>query len=549
MTATRATVAEFADRVVTTLAQQDPALAAVLGVPAEGLTDYGPQACAERVDAVAGLAAEAVALDVADGAERVARDVLVERLAIMRDLGLAEEYLRDCNVLSSPPQAIRMALELLPPGNPGAEALDRLNSVPASLAGWRESLQLGADRGRSASRRQAVAVAAQLRTYADEWLPGLASRWGARSTGAEAVADAVARAAAAFADAATWLADVYAVAARPDDAAGEETYQLFSRYHNGMEVDLGDTFVWGFEEIERLAAELRAEAAELEPGLTLTDLRPFLDADPRYRIEGEASLVRHLEQLTSRAADELDGRVFDIDPRIRTCEVRIAAEGAAAAPYYVPPSEDLSRPGSTWYPTRGGDIFPRWWLESVWYHEGVPGHHLQLGSAAVSQSLTRFQRTVGFTSGHAEGWAMYAERLCDELGWFDESGTRIGFLSGQLMRAVRVVVDIGMHTGRTVPQGFRDAGAHVDARFARRLLVDWALLAPDFAASEIDRYLGMPAQAISYKIGEREWLAARHDAQRAAGPSFDLRAWHTAALRLGPMGLAQFRRELETDAR
>jgi uncharacterized protein (DUF885 family) len=173
---------------------------------------------------------------------------------------------------------------------------------------------------------------------------------------------------------------------------------------------------------------------------------------------------------------------------------------------------------------------------------------MQLGANAAQADLTRFQRTLGFTSGHAEGWAQYAETLCDELGLFDEPGTRIGYLSASMMRAVRVVVDIGMHTGRTVPDGHPDAGAHVDPRFARRLLTEMALLPDDFAASEIDRYLGLPGQAVTYKVGEREWLAARSDARRRQGPGFDLRRWHNAAIGLGPMGLAQFRAEVAAAA-
>jgi uncharacterized protein (DUF885 family) len=162
--------------------------------------------------------------------------------------------------------------------------------------------------------------------------------------------------------------------------------------------------------------------------------------------------------------------------------------------------------------------------------------------------MSRFQRVLGMTSGQAEGWALYAERLCDELGWFDEPGTRIGFLSAQLMRAVRVVVDIGLHTHRAVPRGVSSERGPITPRLAEQLLVNTALVEPGFAASEVDRYLGMPGQAISYKVGERVWLDLRDEA-RIADPEFDLKSWHMTALQLGPMGLAQFRAEMSAPAR
>jgi uncharacterized protein (DUF885 family) len=284
----------------------------------------------------------------------------------------------------------------------------------------------------------------------------------------------------------------------------------------------------------------------LLPGATLAEVKDHLDREDRFHIEGTDGLLDFLTALTEEATRAMDGTWFDIDPRIRTCQVRLAAEGSAAAPYYVPVSEDLSRPGSTWYPTRGRTRFPRWWLVSVWYHEGVPGHHLQVATAAVAKDrLTRFQRTFGWTSGYGEGWALYAERLMDELGFLDDPAVEMGYLSAQAMRAVRVVLDIGLHLGLTVPPG-RGAlsGRAFDADSARAFLGERALLADDFAASEIDRYLGLPGQAISYKVGERVWLAGRDAARARLGDAFDLKAWHMHALRLGPMGLDPLRDEL-----
>ena len=130
----------------------------------------------------------------------------------------------------------------------------------------------------------------------------------------------------------------------------------------------------------------------------------------------------------------------------------IAPPGGAAAMYYTGPSEDFSRPGRTWYPTMGKTRFPLWREVSICYHEGVPGHHLQVAQVRyLSDRLNRFQRLAGFTSGHGEGWALYAERLMGELGYLDNPAFELGMLSAQAMRAVRVIVDIGMHLELAIP--------------------------------------------------------------------------------------------------
>ncbi|MGA1419452.1 MAG: DUF885 domain-containing protein, partial [Ilumatobacteraceae bacterium] len=217
----------------------------------------------------------------------------------------------------------------------------------------------------------------------------------------------------------------------------------------------------------------------------------------------------------------------------------------AAAQYYMPPSEDLTRAGSTWYPANGRTRFPLWSEPTTAYHEGVPGHHLQIGTAIVNrEKLSRFQRNE-FVSGHGEGWALYAERLMDEFGFLNRPEYRLGFLYAQAFRAARVVVDIGMHCEKKIP---KDWGSHAGETWNPELALEFlsARSSNDeaFNKSEIDRYLGWPAQAISYKLGERVWLRLRDEAKAKHGASFDLRAWHTYALDLGNLGLELFTQEM-----
>jgi uncharacterized protein (DUF885 family) len=169
--------------------------------------------------------------------------------------------------------------------------------------------------------------------------------------------------------------------------------------------------------------------------------------------------------------------------------------------------------------------------------------------AYVSQQLSTYQTSLGSVGANVEGWALYAERLMDELGYFADAGTRLGYLDAQQLRAVRVVIDIGMHLGLSVPDdadgvlaGHR--GRPWTPELGRAFLGEHSGATPAFLDSELVRYLGLPGQAISYKLGERAWLEGRAAAERARGEAFDRRAWHMAALSQGSLGLDDLAAEL-----
>ncbi len=250
--------------------------------------------------------------------------------------------------------------------------------------------------------------------------------------------------------------------------------------------------------------------------------------------------------MLDQAVADLDGTHFDLAEPIRTVEARIAPPGSAAAPYYTQPAQGFTRPGRTWLPTLGRTRFPLWDLVSTWYHEGVPGHHLQYAQwTYLSGQLSVFQTSVGAISACTEGWALYAERLMDELGYLSDPGSRLGYLDAQSLRAIRVVVDIGMHLGLTVPADSpRFAGQAWTPELALEFIIGQTGRDPAFLRSEIVRYLGAPGQAISYKLGERGWLAGRDAARSARGAGFDLKSWHMGALSLGSVGLDDLPAEL-----
>jgi uncharacterized protein (DUF885 family) len=365
--------------------------------------------------------------------------------------------------------------------------------------------------------------------------PSLERRLGAAATAATA----------AYARLGRYLRQEYAPAAPDYDAVGAERYQLAARSFLGMELDPVETYQWGWDDLRRIDAEMAAEADKIVPGGTVGEAKALLESDPARAIEGEEQLRAWLQDLMDTTIANLDGKHFDIPAPIKRVEAMIAPPGSAAAMYYTGPSEDLSRPGRTWYPTLGKTRFPLWGEVSIAFHEGVPGHHLQLGQVRfLAGKLSRFQRITAL-SGYAEGWALYAERLMDELGYLAVPDFRLGQLRAQALRAVRVIVDIGLHLQLAIPA---DESFHPGETWTPDLAEEFAIarshFPPDFMQSEIVRYLGWPGQAISYKVGERVWLDSREEVKRKQGPAFDLKAFHKAALDLGPMGLAQLRREL-----
>ena len=232
---------------------------------------------------------------------------------------------------------------------------------------------------------------------------------------------------------------------------GPDRYRTCVRRWLGASPDLTEAYEWGWAQYREIMAQMTAEAAKVLPGATPRDAMRHLDSHGQV-IDGVDAIRKWLQDLMDTAMDQLDGTHFELADPVRVAQAMIAPPGSAAAPYYTAPSQDFSRPGRTWLPTMGHTTFPVWGLYSTWYHEGVPGHHLQLAQwTYLASRLSTYQTAVGSVSACAEGWALYAERLMDELGYLEPPGARMGYLDAQLMRAIRVIIDIGMHLGLTLP--------------------------------------------------------------------------------------------------
>jgi uncharacterized protein (DUF885 family) len=554
-------IAQLADRYVERAAALDPVAATFEGLPGhdDELTDYSPDGITERLAHDHATLAELHRTAPTDEADRVAAEVLRRFLDISVELAETGEPLRALRVLECPVSSIRMVFDLMPRDTEQDwDAITaRVAAVPQALSSFQDALTEGTRAGLPAGTRQVVACARQADTWggvrdADgpPFFVGLLD--GFDDTGLDQPAlrarldDVAELATAAYASLGRYLVEEYLPHATDRDAVGEQRYSRMARAYNGTVLDLRETYAWGWDELHRIEAAMASVAERILPGEPIPAVIEHLEHDPTRIIHGVDAFQAWLQDLLDQTVSELDGVHFDIPAPVRRVEAMIAPPGGAAAMYYTGPSEDFSRPGRTWYPTLGRTHFPLWGEVSIGYHEGVPGHHLQIGMVRyLADTLNRFQRTFAGNSGHAEGWALYAERLMGELGYLDDPAYELGMLRAQALRAVRIVVDLGLHLELTIPTDERYyPGERWTPDLALPFVIERSHFPADFMASEVDRYLGLPGQAISYKVGERVWLRARDDARRRHGDAFDLKAFHAYALGLGPMGLDQLAAEL-----
>ena len=539
----------ISDRVVADLCALSPNLATMVGLPGDeaALDDLSPDGLAALHELAVTALTDLRAAPATGPDDETARQVIVERLQLEADkFESGWEYAR-LNVIASPLQQMIMVFDQMARATDDDWAViaQRMQAVPDSLAGYRASLDKGAELGQVSAARQVERVAGQSRTHAGSAdRPGYFSRMAASADrdgelGTALVAGATA-AEAALADFADHLQTSLLPQAPIKDAVGEERYLLASREFLGATVDLAEAYAWGWQEFLAIEAELQQVAARITGGGAAAEAAAALDADPRYQVAGHDGLQAWMQELSDRAVAELGRTHFDVAEPMRRLECRIAPPGQGVGAYYTGPSADFSRPGRMWWSVeQGRETFSTWRETTVVYHEGVPGHHLQIATQTYQMDrLNDFQRLLSGTSGHAEGWALYAERLVRELGYLDDDGVLLGMLDSQLFRAARVVVDIGMHLELEIPAG---TGFHEGERWTPELGLEFLLTRtisdPAHSRDEIDRYLGWPGQAPSYKLGERVWLRAREDARVRHGESFDLKAFHTAALNMGGMGL------------
>ena len=544
-----------ADQYVQTFCRLNPLAATAMGVAGYDhlMTDFSPAGWDAQAAAARDVLAELDTGHPADDVDRVTIAAMRERLGLEVALHEADEWTGQLNNIASPVQELRDIFDLMPTSSPEQweNIALRLAALPDAAAGVVESLRHAASRGRVAPVRQVR----ECITQAEE-LAGDGSFFTTFVTGADvdaalddsaacqairkALGDGADAARRAYGQIAEFLRDELAPQAPEADAAGRERYPLWSQYFLGARVDLEETYEWGLAELARVVAEQEAVAAEVAgPGASVADAVAKLDADPARRLEGTEALRAWMQDTSDAAIAALNGVHFDIPEPVLRLECRIAPTQNGGI-YYTGPSDDFSRPGRMWWSVPPDvTTFNTWREKTTVYHEGVPGHHLQIAQAVyLRETLNAWRRLACWVSGHGEGWALYAERLMADLGFLDDPGDRLGMLDGQRMRAARVVLDLGVHLGLPAPAEW--GGGTWDADKAWAFFTANVNMPESFLRFELNRYLGWPGQAPAYKIGQRLWEQARDEylaGARTRGEAGDLKAFHARALALGSVGL------------
>jgi uncharacterized protein (DUF885 family) len=533
-----------------------PVSASFWGVPGHdhAWDDFGPEGAARAMDLLTGYRRRLEVLPPpADARERLAALVMRDFLDVEIDRLAHDEHLTALNNIASPFQLVRMVFDVMDTGSRAGweRVVQRLETIDQPCASYRAALEEGRRRGETVAVRQVDAVIAQGRVHASEGsffrsLPAAFARSEAFDPAlGERLERAALHAARTYGALTDYLEGTYRPAARVSDAVGEERYVRKAKSFLGLTIDPRETFAWGWSEIRRIDARMREVAAEILPGASVDEVIRLLETDPARCAHGPEDLVRIVAERQARAVAELDGVHFDIPAPVRRVEVKLAPPGSTLGAYYVSPSEDFSRPGTIWYAPGERALLPLYSEVSTAYHEGFPGHHLQIGiQVSLEGRLSRLHRLAQneLQTGYAEGWALYAERLMDELGYYDKPDYVLGMLACQMMRACRVVLDIGAHLGLSAPADapFRP-GEPIDFAYGVDMITRVSRLPPEHADSEMTRYLGWPGQAIAYKVGEREILSLRDELRARRGAAFDRKVFHAELLGTGSVGLRALR--------
>jgi uncharacterized protein (DUF885 family) len=529
-------------------AQLDP-LQASIG----GLTDYdhtmpdlSPAGLARRDELAQQTLRQLDEATPVDEVDKVTIAALRERLELQRELyALGVPPASSLNITSSPVQDIRDVFDLMLTDSVEHWRTNtaRLTALPAAVDGYISSLRQAAQAGNIAPKRQVRGCLTQCEANLgpDGWFARYAGD--ATVAGAPLPADLQAEltqaadgAEQAYRRLRDFLSDELLEQAPEKDAVGIERYRPLSRHFLGAAVDPAEAYEWGKQELARIHQLMVETANEIKDGASIDEAIQILEADPVRRLSGTDALQAWMQERSDEAVAALAGTHFDIPEPVRRLECRIAPTTTGVI-YYTGPSDDFSRPGRMWWSVPPGVTeFSTWRELTTVYHEGVPGHHLQIGQTVYRKELLNTWRRLGaWISGHGEGWALYAEWLMADLGFMDDPANRLGLLDGQSLRAARVVIDIGVHCEFEAPEEVGGGAWTYDK--AWQLLSTHAHMTEKVLRYELDRYLGWPGQAPSYKLGERLWLQLRDESKARLGDAFDLKAFHRQALDVGSVGL------------
>lgn len=545
-------VTALADRYIATYFEAFPEAATFAGVadaPHDRLSDISPEAIGRWRATEDDISAALQRIDqsgIAEGsAEAVTYGFLREVVRNSRDFRTCEMELWNVSPTYTGWPALMGGLgNLQPVDTPEQQkaALARFGQLPRYLDQEIANLRRGQRDGYSAPRGNVEAVIRQVdalatQPFADSPFVAMGVRGGddfrARVEALER--EQLRPAIAAYRD---FLRDVYLPGARGEIAVaanprGADCYRAAVRYHSTVEIEPTEVHRIGLEQMVLIRAQMTEIAGRSFDTDDVARVLEQLRSDPRYVIGGRDEMMQVARDAVRRAREALP-RAFGRLPRAEVVVEAVPAFAEEGAPfaYYNPPAEDGSRPGIYYINLRGAEGAPRAGVESTAFHEADPGHHTQASIAQERTDLHPLGRYV-YLSGFGEGWALYAERVAEELGLFTSDVDRMGLLSNEALRAARLVVDSGMHA----------------LGWSRDQAIDYMLAntaeSRGNVTAEVDRYIAVPGQATAYMLGNLEIRRLREMSQARLGDDFDVREFHDRVLEDGAVPLMMLRQKIE----
>ncbi len=536
---------KVAEAWVDKMAEMSPSFSTYIGKKGgeDQLDDASPEGQEEEARQMRRVLAEVNATTPRDKVDEVTKDAMRNSLELGLEIHDAGLWKRDLNVIASPAQGIRDIFDLSPTAteHDWENLSKRMRAVPEAIDGYIRSLREGIKAGDTPATRQVVMNLEQAQGIAAA--DGFFNKFAAAAKVGDSELSAALKseveaagkvATEGYAALAEFFKNELMPNANKEDAIGRERYALFSRRFLGAKVDLDETYEWGIEELARVTKEQNEVANQIKPGASVQEAIEVLNNDASRKLHSKDELQKWMQKLSDTAIEKLNGTHFDIAEPLRTLECMIAPTNSGAI-YYTGPTDDFSRPGRMWWSVPDGVTeFDTWRETTTVYHEGVPGHHLQVAQQVYNRAeLNSWRRLASWSSGHGEGWALYAERLMADLGFLDDPGDRLGMLDGQRMRAARVVLDLGVHLGKQK----LDGSGKWDFDYALDFMGKNVNMSKEFVNFEVHRYFGWPGQAPSYKIGQRIWEQIRDEYRAKKGADWDIKEFHREALNLGGLGL------------
>jgi uncharacterized protein (DUF885 family) len=547
---------------------QYPETATLLGYPGhdDKWTDYSPQAIAAREAHLAGVLAKLKGMNRGSlaAADQLDYDLYLDIVSTAIDglkfgydampiKGVIPRDLRmPINQMEGLPQDVLRVFSAMPARTTAEyeRIITRLRTLPAlvdqTIALMRAGMTKGATPPRITMRDVAAQVAGQVVAKPLD-SPLLAAFMKFPATVPAGDRDRLTRAAVdayeketrpAFDRLRTFIADTYLPACRESVSAsalpdGAAMYAHNVRWHVTTPATPKEIHAIGLAEVKRIRGEM--DEVMKRAGFTggYDKFKQFLRTDPRFYYTDAESLLTGYRDISKRADPEL-ARLFVVLPRNPYGVVKMADAVAPSqtTAYYEPGSLAAGRPGNMHANTYKLDARPKWEMEALTLHEAVPGHHLQIALAQELEGLPEFRKNSSYTA-FVEGWALYSESLGEAMGFYTDPYSKFGQLTYDMWRAVRLVVDTGLHSMRWTRQQAIDFFAENAAKTLQDITV------------EVDRYIVWPGQALGYKMGQIKIQELRRGVEKRLGDKFDVRAFHDVILRQGAVPMDVLERHVE----